>query len=512
MKKTMRSNDTVGGPRTQALPTGRKAEATQLPDDERLSRKSERVLSLSQRLIILYSLLVAGTLLVVGGVVVTLTRDYLGNQIEDSLRALVDSYERRLTNIDSIDELEESSRSWLDSQSLTEDEFAVVMMPKGTAARAGGLDPSELSGYGDLLASTETRSTRLDGDRVLAIGRPLRFDNEQVGNLVVGSSVASAERTVTALLRGTLLASFAGLILAVLVGWAAIRRQLRPLTTRSAEIEEMRSTGNLRARLNYDGPLDEVGRLGIAFDELLGQLGEAIESQRRFLSDASHELRTPLTVVRGQLELLSEESKDPASQRSISLAMEEVERTRRIVRDLLLLARLDEGTELAREPVEVELVVREAFLRGQLINQRPSTVDVEPGLWALGDPDRLFQVLANIVINAVQHTDSESQLHIGARRVGKRVVIEVEDTGEGIPEDELPRVFERFHRGATARTGTPGGSGLGLAIAASLVRSMGGEISVRSTRGQGTTFIVSLDGAQHPDDSANREPVGQSDF
>jgi signal transduction histidine kinase len=130
----------------------------------------------------------------------------------------------------------------------------------------------------------------------------------------------------------------------------------------------------------------------------------------------------------------------------------------------------------------------------------------------LGDPDRLFQVLANIVINAVQHTDSESQLHIGARRVGKRVVIEVEDTGEGIPEDELPRVFERFHRGATARTGTPGGSGLGLAIAASLVRSMGGEISVRSTRGQGTTFIVSLDGAQHPDDSANREPVGQSDF
>ncbi|MGH2734371.1 MAG: sensor histidine kinase [Actinomycetota bacterium] len=324
------------------------------------------------------------------------------------------------------------------------------------------------------------------------------------------------------LLQGLLIAGVVGLAFAAVVGLVAVRRTLKPLAQISRDLELIQSTGDLSLHAPSPRPADErgvasarpqneIGRLAEAFDGLLTRLDEAFRSQRRFLSDASHELRTPLTVIRGQLELLATDGRDPAIQRSLDIAIEELERTRRIVRDLLLLARLDEGMSLERVPIEVELVLREALLRGMLLGRRRAVVDCEPGLYVLGHPDHLFQVLANLVINAVQHAGENATLTLGAERRDDRVEISVKDTGPGIAPDELPHVFERFHRGSTARSSSPGGAGLGLAIAASLVRSMGGDVSVRSEPGEGTTFSVELGASDVPSEKEKRAPVGLAD-
>ena len=147
--------------------------------------------------------------------------------------------------------------------------------------------------------------------------------------------------------------------------------------------------------------------------------------------------------------------------------------------ELLLLARLDEGLPLAREAVEVELLLREAALRGMLLGQGDVVVEAPPGLSAIADPDRLLQVVCNLIGNAMRHGGEGVTVTLTARPVpAGGVVVDVADTGPGIAAADLPRVFDRFYRGSAARRGAPGGAGLGLAIVGSLVEAMGGTISV----------------------------------
>ena len=248
-------------------------------------------------------------------------------------------------------------------------------------------------------------------------------------------------------------------------------------------------------RASEDGPHDEVGRLAVAFNGMLTRLEQTVGSQRRFVSDASHELRTPLTVAKGQLDLLATALEQAENRQSLALADAELDRMGRIVQELLLLARLDEGLPLDSEPVEVELVLEEALLRGLQIGLRESSVEVAPGLCVFAERDRLLQVLSNLVTNAVQHAGENARIRLWAGPRQESVAIEVSDDGKGIPQDELPYVFDRFYR-SRASQGESGssGSGLGLAIVASIVRAMGGEITVTSTLGLGTTFTLLLPG------------------
>jgi len=307
------------------------------------------------------------------------------------------------------------------------------------------------------------------------------------------------------LLKGIGAASAIGLVFATTLGLFAVRRTLRPLEEMSHEVESIQETDDLSKRLSGRGPPDEVGRLAEGFDRMLGRLQEAFMSQRRFLSDASHELRTPMTVVRGQLELLAMDVESLAGRRSMSIAIEELDRMGRIVEDLLLLARLDEGMTLARDSVEVELVVGEALLR-TILDSGDVRVQVAPELCILGDADRLLQVLTNLVTNAVRH-GRNAPISVRGWPEGDYVKIEVADRGPGISPEDLPHVFERLYRGSKARSESPGGAGLGLAIAASLVKAMDGWIGVSSTLGLGTAFTVTLPGAAPV--SSYRMPVGE---
>jgi len=483
---------------------------------EPLPTGGPRSMSLTVRLALTYALLVGATLLVVLGLAVQLTRAYLSNSLDRRLTSVVQSFqEGPATRIRQPEDLIFEGSQWLSVSAFPGDQLVAIRGPDADGdgtddvrTNSGGIGIDEVAGGADLLFATGSRWWDLQGPdgsfRALTV--PLQLRGDQVGTLVVGASRGSEEGTLAGLVSGIVVAAAVGLGFATLLGALVVRRTLRPLRRMASEVATIQSSGDLSRRVDHRGPRDEVGELAAGFDRMLSRLEAAFASQRRFLGDASHELRTPLTVIRGQLELMEEGLRSPEARRSLALATEELERMRRIVDDLLLLARLDEGTPLSREPVEVELVLREALLRGLQLARREARVEIEPDLYAMADFERLLQVLTNLVTNAVRHAGEDATLILRARRDGGRILMEVADTGPGIPPEELPHVFDRLYRGSAARAAAPAGVGLGLSIVASLTQAMGGEVGVESAPGHGTTFRVWLPSQ----DTVDTEPIPQA--
>jgi two-component system, OmpR family, sensor kinase len=477
-------------------------------------------LPLAVRLVTIYAMVVGAALLVVAALAIQLTRSQLNRQLESRMVAVADSFaDGPAGTITAADQLPVAARQWLQTQPAPADQAVIVRTAGGEIlSTRSGLALGDLEGGAELLGSGEASGwATLDGAdgsvRTLAV--PLTLGDTAAGTLVVAASTEGVEAGVRDLLRQVVWACLAGFVLAVVLGLLAVRRTLRPLEQLASDIDTLQASGDLSERVRVRGPADEVGRLGLAFNRTLGRLQQVVASQRQFVADASHELRTPLTVARGQLELLAEDGarNDPTAIRSIGIAVGELDRMGRIVRDLLLLARLDEGLELQRQRVDVELLVGDAVLRAlqtapagtsasssataatATTTQIPSIdVDVPAGMAVAADADGLLQVLSNLLVNAVRH--GGGSIGVAARRHGDRVVIAVADDGPGIAAADLPHLFERFYRGDDNASGT----GLGLAIAKGLTERMGGRVDVRSEPGRGTTFTIELPAAEDGED------------
>jgi two-component system OmpR family sensor kinase len=236
-----------------------------------------------------------------------------------------------------------------------------------------------------------------------------------------------------------------------------------------------------------------VGELALTLNRMLGRLQETFETQRRFTADASHELRTPVTAIAGHVSyLLRRTNPTPEQEESLKIIRSEAARMSKLVNDLLELARADAGFSVERVPFNLVEVVEEVKkeLAPVVGSASLSTFSPQPLLEIEGDAGRLKQVLLNLVQNA---------LNAGATRVdvsltleGKRARLEVLDNGPGIPENALPKLFDRFYRVDGARSTRGNGSGLGLAIVKWIVEQHGGEVSVESKVGEGTVFTVFL--------------------
>jgi signal transduction histidine kinase len=454
--------------------------------------RRRRPLPLAVRLSGSIAMVVAATLLVVTGLTVQIARHHLSAALDEHLRASADSFRngpaRRITT---EDQLADESAGWLAARAVASDEVVAVRTAGGEVlTTTGGLDLRDLPEALDLLTDDRShwRNLHTPAGTVRVLTVPLYLAGRQVGTLVAAARRGPVDAALHTIVSSIAWAGALGLVFATFLAFAAVRRTLGPLLRMSRQVDAVHESGDLSRRVGPVGPADEVGRLAEGFNRLLARVEDAFRSQRRFVGDASHELRTPLSVARGQLELAAADTHTGPPADALGVALVELDRMGRIVEDLLLLARLDEGLPLRREPVEVELVLQEALLRGLRLARRRSRVDAAPGLYALADPDRLLQVLSNLVVNAVQHAGDGAELVLGTRRDGGDVLITVGDTGAGIPPEELPHVFDRFYRGGARG----GGSGLGLAIAESLTRAMGGRIEVRSTPAAGTTFTVGL--------------------
>jgi two-component system OmpR family sensor kinase len=339
------------------------------------------------------------------------------------------------------------------------------------------------------------------GESFRLVVEPIAGTGQGVAGYVVW---AASTRDADDLLRTVaVVLVLGGLLLTALafgVGWLVARRALAPVADVTDTARAISLSGDFGARVEAVGVGgDEVSELAVAFNEMLAALEENHQALQRFLGDASHELRTPLTTLRASLELAGRPAL-PADEREALLAdaRSETERMARLVGDLLSLARAESGARLEFGPVELDAVLLEAVRQAGPASPhvRMEVDSIEPVV-VQGDRDRLKEVLLIVIDNAGRYTPAGGTVSATLRLEDRRVVIEVSDTGIGIPEDDRPHVFERLYRGSEARRVRPAGTGLGLSIAKWIVEAHAGSIDVSPRQAGGTVVSIKLPTSGH---------------
>jgi two-component system, OmpR family, sensor kinase len=292
--------------------------------------------------------------------------------------------------------------------------------------------------------------------------------------------------------------------LAFLGGLLVARRAMRPIAGLTRAARKVARTRDPDITLPAPRANDEVADLAHTFEDMLRELSEARDEseaalgrQREFVADASHELRTPLTSILANLELLEVELEGEQREMAAS-ALRSSRRMRRLVADLLLLARADAGRESTMTPVDLAAVAREAAAEASAVSDdHPISLDAPEPVTVTGAADDLHRLAANLIENALFHTPSGTPVTVSVRREGATAILEVADRGPGVPPAMRERVFERF-----ARAGGDGtrrsGSGLGLAIVRAVVDAHGGSVELGDAEGGGARFVVSIPAARAP--------------
>ena len=292
--------------------------------------------------------------------------------------------------------------------------------------------------------------------------------------------------------------------LALLAGMFAfipvLRRTLVPLSNMANTVEKI-NAGNLQERFLLEQGQVEIDRLAFSFNGMLERLEtsfeaekEAKEQMRRFVADASHELRTPLTSIHGFLEVLLRGAMNQPDKldKSLRSMLAESERMKKLVQDLLLLARLDRSPAINLEEGALDELIREMEPQLRLLaGNRTVNLRLTTPARCWFDDDKLKQIVLNLFHNAVQHTDSnKGQIEITLEPMNSGLQLVVRDNGPGIAEEHLPHLFDRFYRIDPSRTRKHGGAGLGLAITKAIVELHGGFIRAESPSNEGSAFYV----------------------
>lgn len=345
------------------------------------------------------------------------------------------------------------------------------------------------------------------GKRQMVVLIPLESvsDFHTLGILQISTPTAPIDNFLATLRLLLFLGVIGTLGLATALTFPLVSVALHPLVEIERTSRQI-AQGALSMRIDPPPTDDEIGRLALSFNRMVAQLEAAIQRQKRFVSDVSHELRTPLTALSGSLEMLliGADGGDIEASRRLAHGMyAEVQRMHRLVEDLLALTQLDTGRITLREDiVHVDSVIHKVYEQAQHLSRgQDLRCDVAPDLPPVrADEDRLQQVLLNIVDNALKFTHPGGRVEILASSEGQEaVLIQVCDTGQGIPPDALPHVFDRFYRADSSRSRSPqhvGGNGLGLAIAKELIEAQGGSITIESKPGEGTTVALRFQAAR----------------
>src|SRR4051794_16502367 len=359
---------------------------------------------------------------------------------------------------------------------------------------APGSSESDEGAGGIVSAGTGLKTISTDETgKLRVLTEPVTVDGTRIGTFRVADPLTSVDQALASLRNRFIIVGFGALLLSVLTAvWLAnlITRPLR----RMAGVASAVDSGDLSHRIDYSAD-DEVGVLADAFNHMMDRLEEGFHRQRAFVSDASHELRSPLTVLRGRIEQLSDRAGDRAAViTEAEELMREVRRMERLTDDMLTLAKAERGSLLERRRISIDDFVTDLERDLPLLGEREYVVESVLHGELDADPDRLAQVLRNLVTNAVRHTAVDGHIEITLGSRNGDAVFAVRDDGTGIEPAELGRIFDRFHRTDEGRSRAEGGSGLGLAIARAIVEAHGGSISAESPPGDGATVRFSIPG------------------
>jgi heavy metal sensor kinase len=461
--------------------------------------------SLAFRLSVWYALLLSATFALVGTGMYFGLAQYLRSGLSDSLRRrsvqvedILRAAPAAIGDVQIADAIETRVAPEFNNRFVRITRAPVTLVYRSGRPADGSFDPTSITRLGGPWpAETVARRVATGSGPVMISATPVRTRS---GRYLVelGTSLEPVDSVQDRLL--TLL----GMLLPVLVAFAAgggyllVQRALRPVERMSRTAAQI-SVQNLDERLPVAPTGDALQQLSLSLNHMLGRLRESVQASRRFLADASHELRTPLTVIKGELQEIVRESECPPELRErIGSTLEEVARLERLVSGLLVLSRLDAGDaqrewldvdlgELAASTVEqMRLVAEDRGVQLDASRLRPLIVR--------GDRSRLKQVIVNLLDNAIKFTPRGGSVTLRTEQRPGISLLEVRDTGIGIPPEALPHVFERFFRADEARTRdgatADGGAGLGLSIVRSICAAHGAEIDVESTPGAGSCFRV----------------------
>lgn len=384
------------------------------------------------------------------------------------------------------------------------DTFLQVQDQNGTIlARSGNLGKWRLPFLPAAIAANQVEEVPVKQVSLFVYGQQIVRNHRLFGCIIIAHSPQSVYVALNQL-RNILYPGFGiALILAALTIWLLVWRAIRPLENLVGAAAEITITKDHSRRLSVHKHADEIGRLEQTMNEMLQALEDAYqevqkvsELQRHFLIDVSHELRTPLTVMLSSLDLMKKVGvTDPEFwDNSLERMRIETERMARMVTQLLILARSDAHVAAAYEPILVGDMLADLCSQRHEADNKPALecqgLDLLDGVLVWGNSDYIKQLFLILLDNSYKYTPAPGRIIVRGKVSEKTVSVSVADTGIGIPPDDLPRIFERFHRAENARYQP--GAGLGLAIAQRITEQHGGTIEVESELGQGSCFTITF--------------------
>lgn len=466
-------------------------------------------MSVRLRLTLWYSGILMITLLVFGSSLYFILKHNLDGEIDDSLRQRADEVLRQVRIVDSFPFGLDSNVIIPDFDVFSgPDLFLQIVDLKGrVAARSNNLGNQVLPITDITLAIAKQGSplfqtVEVNKHPLQVYQVPLVYQKQTIYVLQVAASLASRNASLDTLRLNLILLGSLTLVAAASIGWFLGKKALTPIGQITIAAEAIQEGKDLAKRIKPPGTNDEVGRLTDTINRMLAriqhaylQLESAYATQKQFVSDASHELRTPLTTIRGNVELLLKmgQMADENNLEALKDIRDEAERMSRLVNDLLALARADAGIAIAKEELYAAPWLEELMRRASTYPKKAAfyyEVDsIPPSTRLSGNRDLLTQMIWILLDNAFKYTP-EGTVKFEAMLTGGKLELHVEDTGIGIAETDLQRIFQRFYRADRARDRS--GTGLGLSIAEWIIREHEGSIEVESQQGEGTKFRVLL--------------------
>lgn len=359
--------------------------------------------------------------------------------------------------------------------------------------------PLSQGAYADALEGKNSYETFTVGGQqpIRVITMPILLEGKLINLVQVGTSLEAVQETLRNLKIFLFTAVPSVLILAALFARFMARRALKPISRIIDTAREIGQGQELSKRIPVLKIKDELGQLALTFNEMMNRLENSFAQMRQFSSDASHELRTPLTVLKGQNELiLSKQRKPEEYQEVISSNLEEINYMSKVLEDLFVLSKSDENqVNLDYKPVDLRALVEEVCKHAEILAEEKNIKIIIAFLEPIeikGDEVRLRQMVWNVLQNGIKYTQQGGELKISLQNEGDFALLTIQDTGIGIPEDDLPLIFNRFYRVDKARTRDEGGSGLGLSICRQIAEAHKGKIEVESKLGVGTRFKIRL--------------------
>lgn len=344
--------------------------------------------------------------------------------------------------------------------------------------------------------AVQFESASINGTMARVTTRPFySAGGQQIGVVQVATSIAPIEQTSNTLLLIVVIGAGISIVIAVLMSMWIAQRTVRPIESITQAAASIATNEDLSTRLNWEGPMDEIGQLSNVFNHMMERLEHLFKVQQRFVGDVSHELRTPLTSILGNLEIMERYGVDADS---LDAVHREAARMSRMVNDLLTLARADNGElQVDLMPLELDSIMLDVYEQATILARgrdlRVLLGEIEPAP-ILGNSDRLKQLLLNLVNNAIKFTEDGGSITLSLTTTEDEARLRVQDTGIGIGPEHLKRIFDRFYQADNSRVhrSEADGAGLGLSIAEWIARAHKGRIEVESTLGVGTTFTLRI--------------------